>query len=89
MAQPPTELYKKLQEGKSDLPEGQETPVEMSAMIQDLELNHCGITSIHPSNCLHLDGILPQNKEKILQTLARAIDGTDPAPPRPRNLPKV
>jgi radical SAM superfamily enzyme YgiQ (UPF0313 family) len=89
MAQPRTELYKKLQDGKFQLPEDKETLEEMLAIIQRLELNNCGITSIHPSNCLHLDGVLPQDKERLLQILTGAIDGTDPVPPRPRDLPKV
>jgi len=89
MVQPRTELHKKLQEGKFQLPEDKETLEEMSAIIKHLELNNCGITSIHPSNCLHLDGMLPPDKEKLLHILARAIDGTDPVPPRPLDLPKV
>lgn len=89
MVQPETELYKKAQNGFFELPTDMEILKEMRTMIQHLELKHCGITSIHPSNCLHLDGILPDDKEALLQTLTEAIEGIDTITPRPLNMTKV
>ncbi len=83
MVIPGTELYKKVQNGGFEIPTDMEILEEMRLMIQDLELENCGFTSIHPSNCLHLEGMLPENKDALLQALARAIDGTDPIAHRP------
>lgn len=85
MVIPGTELHKKVQNGEFEIPTDMEILQEMRIIIKDLELKHCGFTSIHPSNCLHLEGMLPENKEKLLQALDRAIDGTDPILPRPMN----
>ena len=89
MVQPGTELYKKAQNGTFEIPTDMEILEEMRIMIQHLELKHCGITSIHPSNCLHLDGMLPEDKKALLQTIDRSIAGIDPVLPRQLDMPKV
>jgi radical SAM superfamily enzyme YgiQ (UPF0313 family) len=87
--QPGTELYEKTQSGEFEIPEDMEILEEMRLMIQDMELEHSGITSIHPSNCIHLEGSLPEDKEELLQTLTRIIDSKDVSCLRPRATERV
>lgn len=82
MVFPGTDLYKQVENGAFEVPTDMEILDEMRIVIEGLELEHCGFTSIHPSNCLHLEGMLPKNKSALLQAIARAIDGTDPILPR-------
>ncbi|SDE70574.1 B12-binding domain-containing radical SAM protein [Sporomusa acidovorans] len=74
---PGTEIYDKVQRGEFEIPEEMEILQEMRLMIQGLQLEHCGITSIHPSNCLHVESYLPAGKSELLQTLTQIIDNKD------------
>lgn len=77
IVQPGTELYEKMLRGEFEIPTDLEILEEMRILVQNLDLHHSGITSIHPSNCIHLDEMLPEAKEKILQTLTQIIDHND------------
>ncbi|MDF2874541.1 MAG: HpnJ: hopanoid biosynthesis associated radical protein HpnJ, partial [Sporomusa sp.] len=58
-------------------------------MIRGMTLTNTGITSIHPSNCIYLDNVLPEGKDELLQTLTRVIDGKDIALLRSRAIDRV
>jgi radical SAM superfamily enzyme YgiQ (UPF0313 family) len=75
--QPGTELYENAQRGAFEAPEDMEVLEEMRMMIREMDLSHTGVTSIHPSNCICLEGSLPEDKEALLQTLTDVIDGKD------------
>jgi len=77
IVQPGTKLYEDIQSGTFEIPENMEILEEMRLMIQGMELEGTGITSIHPSNCICLEGLLPEDKDELLQTLTQIIDGKD------------
>lgn len=81
-----TELYEKMLRGEFEIPEDREILQEMYLLIQNMELNHAGITSIHPSNRIDLEGFLPDDKDKLLHTLTQIIDGGDVSLLRPRQV---
>ena len=89
IVQPGTELYEKSQQGEFEVPEKMEILEEMRLMIQDMELNHSGITSLHPSNCIYLQGLLPEDKDQLIQTLTQIIDNKDVSQLRSRDTEKV
>ncbi|SMC38030.1 radical SAM protein [Sporomusa malonica] len=89
IAQPGTELYEKVQRKEFETPADMEILEEMRLMIQDLELEHSGITSIHPSNCIYLESRLPEGKDELLQMFTRIIDGKDVSLLRPRDTGRV
>ena len=77
IVQPGTELYEKMQRDEFQVPTDREILQEMRLMIENLDLENTGITSLHPSNCLYLDKVLPAGKDELLQTLTRVIEGKD------------
>jgi len=83
MVQPGTELYETMRSGQFSAPE------EMYIMIEAMRLEHTGITSVHPSNCIDLEGLLPADKDRILQTLSRIIQNKDISCLRSRKTERV
>ncbi|QDR81658.1 HpnJ: hopanoid biosynthesis associated radical SAM protein HpnJ [Sporomusa termitida] len=77
IVQPGTELYEKMQSGEFLVPTDREILQEMRLMIENMELANTGITSMHPSNCIYLDKVLPAGKDELLQTLTRVIEGNE------------
>jgi len=74
MVVPGTELYQQYQAGEFVLIEPLEMLAEMRVMIQHMEgLTHCVFRTNHASNYLPLAGTLPQDKERLLATLDRAL----------------
>jgi len=74
MVVPGTELYRQYQAGEFVLIEPLEMLAEMRVMIQHMEgLTHCVFRTNHASNYLPLAGTLPQDKERLLATLDRAL----------------
>ncbi|NIO68206.1 MAG: radical SAM protein [Anaerolineae bacterium] len=74
MVVPGTELYRQWKAGQFVLIEPLEMLAEMRVMIQHMEgLTHCVFRTNHASNYLPLAGTLPQDKEKLLATLDRAL----------------
>lgn len=64
ITQPGTKLYEKVQSGEFTVPGDLEILAEMRLLIQGLELKNTGLTSIHPSNCISLEGFLPKDKKR-------------------------
>jgi radical SAM superfamily enzyme YgiQ (UPF0313 family) len=74
MVVPGTGLYRQYQAGQFVLIEPLEMLEEMRVMIQHMEgLTRCVFRTNHASNYLPLAGTLPQDKEKLLATLDRAL----------------
>ena len=74
MVVPGTELYQQYQAGEFVLIEPLEMLAEMRVMIQHMEgLTHCVFRTNHASNYLPLAGTLPQDNERLLATLDRAL----------------
>ena len=74
MVVPGTELYRQYKAGEFVLIEPLEMLAEMRVMIQHMEgLTNCVFRTNHASNYLPLAGTLPQDKEKLLATLDRAL----------------
>jgi radical SAM superfamily enzyme YgiQ (UPF0313 family) len=74
MVVPGTELYRQYQAGEFVLIEPLEMLAEMRVMIQHMEgLTNCVFRTNHASNYLPLAGTLPQDREKLLATLDRAL----------------
>ena len=69
-----TELYRQYKAGEFVLIEPLEMLAEMRVMIQHMEgLTYCVFRTNHASNYLPLAGTLPQDKERLLATLDRAL----------------
>jgi radical SAM superfamily enzyme YgiQ (UPF0313 family) len=66
-----TELYEEYKEGKFQLLNPEETLQEMYWLIEDLTCKTM-FRSNHASNYLPLGGDLPEEKERLLQTITRA-----------------
>jgi len=74
MVVPGTELHRQWKAGEFVLIEPLEMLAEMRVMIQHMEgLTHCVFRTNHASNYLPLAGTLPQDKERLLATLDRAL----------------
>jgi radical SAM superfamily enzyme YgiQ (UPF0313 family) len=74
MVVPGTELYRKVKAGQFVLIEPLEMLAEMRVMIQHIEgVSCCVFRTNHASNYLPLAGTLPQDKERLLATLDRAL----------------
>jgi len=74
MVVPGTELYRQYQAGEFVLIEPLEMLAEMRVMIQYMEgLTNCVFRTNHASNYLPLAGTLPQDKERLLAILDRAL----------------
>ena len=74
LVMPGTKLHRQWRASKFVLMEPLEMLKEMRLMIQHLEgLTHCIFRTNHASNYLPLAGTLPQDKERLLATLDRAL----------------
>jgi radical SAM superfamily enzyme YgiQ (UPF0313 family) len=74
MVVPGTELYRQYKADEFVLIEPLEMLEEMRVMIQHMEgLTRCVFRTNHASNYLPLAGTLPQDKERLLATLDRAL----------------
>lgn len=74
MVVPGTELHRQYRAGEFVLIEPLEMLAEMRVMSQHMEgLTRCVFRTNHASNHLPLAGTLPQDKERLLATLDRAL----------------
>ncbi|MBF8984546.1 radical SAM protein [Lutibacter sp. B2] len=68
-----TQIYDEVQKGEFKLLNPTEVMVETKELIEHLKVNNCMFRSNHASNYISLAGNLPQDKEKLLKQLDRAI----------------
>lgn len=74
MVVPGTELHRMVTRGEFVVPEPLEMLQEMRVIIQHIEgVSHCVFRTNHASNYLPLAGTLPQDKERLLKTIDRAV----------------
>lgn len=74
MVVPGTELHRMVTAGDFLVPEPLEMLKEMRVIIEHIEgMSHCVFRTNHASNYLPLAGTLPQDKERLLHTIDRAI----------------
>jgi len=72
---PTTPLYKQQQSGEFDELNSLELLEEAYAIIEKIELKKTIFRSNHASNYLSLEGRFPQDKDRLLETLKRALKG--------------
>ncbi|CAA7600448.1 Elongator protein 3/MiaB/NifB [Acididesulfobacillus acetoxydans] len=73
MPEPGAPLYRRVKSGEFKQLTAWETLHELYEMIEPLEVTDCLFRSNHASNYLSLKAHLPQEKQQLLQTLARII----------------
>lgn len=75
MADPGTELYDDVQAGRFKLPTANEVLEETRILIENINYGPLHFTSDHASNYLPLKGTLPDEKERMLDLIDRALSG--------------
>lgn len=78
---PGTELYDQYEKGTFELPGPQEMLAELGAMIAATNLTDGLFHANHASNYLPIRAHLPQDKEKTLELISRALEGKIPLKP--------
>lgn len=74
MVVPGTELHRLVTAGEFVVPEPLEMLKEMRVIIENMErVSHCVFRTNHASNYLPLAGTLPQDQERLLLTIDRAL----------------
>ena len=77
MLEPGTPLYRDIQEGKFEVLTGEEVVAETYLMLKHMNpTKACVFRSNHASNYISLRGNLPQDKERMLKQLERAMENT-------------
>lgn len=77
MLEPKTELYRRMQKGEFELPGPFEILDEMRIIIQGLQVQGTEFRSNHASNYLPIRGRLPEDKQKMLDTINSIIKKND------------
>lgn len=67
--QPGTELFADWKTGFFTPPGDMDVLQELRLLLLQLQLSHTVFTTMHPSNCIVLDGVLPEDKEMLLRQL--------------------
>lgn len=73
MLQPGTPLHQEYLNGIFQTPDDLEILGELRILLQSLELNNSGFTSIHPSNPLYVEGILPADKAHLISMIDQVL----------------
>ena len=75
MPEPNSPMYKDVQEGKFQLISPREYLEETRALVAGLDYGPFHFTSNHASNYVPLKGTLPDDREKFLSMIDRALGG--------------
>ncbi len=81
-----TTIARKIEKGEFEMPEPWEMLAEIEMMLEPLELSNCVFRCNHASNYLPLKGTLPQDKEKLLESLRSVLRTKDTRHLRPEYL---
>ena len=81
-----TPIARLVERGKFEVPGPMEMLNEIEMMIEPLELSNCIFRCNHASNYLPLKGTLPQDKEKLLETLRSVTRSGDKRYLRPEYM---
>lgn len=77
MLEPGTPLYRDIQEGKFEVLTGEEVVAETYLMLKHMNPNKtCVFRSNHASNYISLRGNLPEDKDRMMKQLERAMGNT-------------
>jgi radical SAM superfamily enzyme YgiQ (UPF0313 family) len=76
MVVPGTPLYREVIHKKFEVLNSEMILREMCLLVENLKLSNCIFRSNHASNYLPIGGILPEEKEGILECIDRAIEET-------------
>jgi radical SAM superfamily enzyme YgiQ (UPF0313 family) len=67
-------MYQRILEGNFRLPSEPQVLKEMKLLLENLKLKNCYFTSAHASNYVHVRGLLPRDREKLLRDVDRLIE---------------
>jgi len=70
-----TEIYNLVSSGSFELLSPEEVMLETKEFIKELKVSNCVFRSNHASNYMSLGGVLPEDKERLLLQLEKAING--------------
>jgi radical SAM superfamily enzyme YgiQ (UPF0313 family) len=74
---PHTPLYQKVKKGEFILPDPFETLEEMKLMIEHITIDGVKFVGTHASNYLPVNGLLQQDRAKMLSTIQQILDARD------------
>ncbi|KUO76748.1 MAG: radical SAM protein [Clostridia bacterium BRH_c25] len=74
LIEPGTDMEQQLEKGEFELLNPREVIEETRLLIEKLNLNNCVFRSNHASNYLALAGTLPQDKQRLLQEIEKAMN---------------
>lgn len=86
MVAPGTPIARQMERGEFQLFGPMEILAEIEMMLEPLELTNCVFRSNHASNYLPLGGVLPRDKEQIMQGLRSVLDKADMGKLRPEQF---
>ena len=86
MVAPGTPIARQMERDEFQLPGPMEILAEIEMMLEPLELTNCVFRSNHASNYLPLGGVLPRDKEQIMQGLRSVLDKADMGKLRPEQF---
>jgi radical SAM superfamily enzyme YgiQ (UPF0313 family) len=84
MPVPGTPMYRDIEQGKFQVLSEQEVLLETAELVKNIEVPNLHFTSNHASNFVPIEGILPQDREKILGLLM--AESQNPTAQRIRGL---
>lgn len=73
---PESELYQEIQNGNWEAEGEIEKYRELHVLVENLNISTC-FAAMGASNAFQLQGLLPEDKEKLLETLDRIISEAD------------
>jgi hypothetical protein len=74
MPVPGTPMYRLIEEGRFQVLTEQEILLEASELVKNIEVPNLHFTSNHASNYVTIEGILPRDRETILNQLMTAMN---------------
>ncbi len=78
MVEPAAPIYKDIREGRFKVLTAEEVLGETALMLKNIHVTKkCVFRSNHASNYVSLKGDLPQDKEKMMNQLKRAMENTN------------
>ncbi|QHI73060.1 radical SAM protein [Aminipila terrae] len=78
MVEPAAPIYKEIQEGRFKILSAEEVLGETALMLKNINVTkNCVFRSNHASNYVSLKGDLPQDKERMMNQLKRAMENTN------------
>ncbi len=83
---PGTVLYRKVERGEFELLDPFETLEEMKTIFENLTVDNLKFVGVHASNYLPVNGTLPRDREKMIETVDRVLRERDERLLRPESM---